>query len=54
MDKGEGKCEFPKLYSMFPDRALTPSHSQTVPAALWVCTLAGTLKWPQTWQMLCV
>ena len=44
MEKGEGKCKFPKLYSMFPDRALIPSRSQTAShSPLGLCA-GGYLK----------
>lgn len=44
MDKGEGKQEFPKLYSMFPDHALIPSHSQTASCSPLGLCAGGYLK----------
>lgn len=54
-DKGEGKSEFPKLCSMFPDRAFIPSRSQTASRSpLGLCTGGHLIMAPDLADVACV
>lgn len=44
LGEGEGKCKFPKIHSVFPDRAFIPSCLQTASRSPQGLNVGGCLK----------